>query len=213
MSSRLLQEVKCPCGEEFEAELWSSVNVAQDPELKDELLAGQLNVANCPTCKTMVYAERFVLYHDPSAELMAFIYPAGYGEEEEKWRDKTREDFAAAQNLIESDQRLAYPPVTLFGMDTMVELLRKEQEAFDQAAIVESLAVPLDFQARRLTPSLARKWALPPVLPLAGPADDEQSLRFRRGLDRVVQANDRLTVYAELRKQLDSLDLAGLWKQ
>lgn len=213
MSSRLLQDVRCPCGEDFESELWSSVNVSQEPELKEEILAGQLNVVNCPTCKTMVYAERFVLYHDPSNELMAFVYPAGYDKEEEKWRDKTREDFAAAQNLIESGQRLAYPPVTLFGMDTLVELLRKEQESFDQAAIVESLAGPLDFQSRRLPPSLARKWSLPPVLPLAGPADDGADVRFKRGLERVIKANDRLTVYAELRDQLDSMNLSGLWKQ
>jgi hypothetical protein len=215
VSNRLLQDITCPCGEQFESELWSSVNVKEAPELRDEILAGQLNVVNCSICKRFVYAERFVLYHDPAAELMAFVYPADAGSEAQKWREKTREDFAAAQEVIPDRDRLPYSPLTLFGMDELVAILVKEQEMQDQAEVLKTLAASLGVEVRSLRKSAARSAGIPSVLPLTAASERDALDRLGQGVERLVIANDRLTVYAALkeklaRRELDASVLSGL---
>ena len=34
-------EIKCDCGEKFEAEVWKAVNIFDDPDLKEVVLSGQ----------------------------------------------------------------------------------------------------------------------------------------------------------------------------
>jgi hypothetical protein len=125
--SALTQDVKCPCGEEFEAELFAAVNAQREPELKDAVLAGQLNVVECSMCRRLIYAERFVLYHDPAAELLAFVYPADFQAEEARWKAKTEEDFAAAASAQKPEERLPYRPMTLFGLDALAARLSKDR--------------------------------------------------------------------------------------
>ena len=48
-------EIKCNCGETFEAEVWKAVNVFDDPDLKDVILSGRFNTVECPHCKKVFY--------------------------------------------------------------------------------------------------------------------------------------------------------------
>ena len=75
MSTAKLEQIRCPCGEGFEADLYNSINAEDDPDLKESLVCGEINVVCCPKCSQIFYAEHFVLYHDPSVELIAFVYP------------------------------------------------------------------------------------------------------------------------------------------
>lgn len=211
MSHSVEQTVRCPCGEEFEALLWSSVNTQQDPELREEILAGQLNVAKCVMCSRMVYAERFLLFHDPSLELMVFVYPKSYESEKEKWARKTAVDFKAAQEPLSAAERLAYPPVTAFGLDQLVLLLNDEQEKLDEGEILESLSKSIAVEVRRLKPALARARGVPARLPLARGAGSPDE-RLRRGLSTLLGANDRLAVYARVLSDVKAgkLNLAGV---
>jgi len=206
MSSTLTQDVRCACGEEFEANLWSSLNAKEAPALKEELLSGQLNVVPCPRCKSFVYAERFFLYHDPDAELMVFVYPADHAAAADRWREKTKDDYAAAQSALPPEERFPYAPFPLFGMDQLVELLQKEENRNDEAHIAEALAPTLGIEIRRLKPAAARAQDLPPVLPLSGAGSVGD--RLRQGAARLVEANDRLAAYAALRDRLSKNDAA-----
>jgi hypothetical protein len=202
MTSSLQQEVRCACGEEFQAHLYGSVDAEADPALREGILSGQLNVVPCPGCARMVYAERFILYHEPSNELMVFVYPFDYRSERVKWERKTLADFDAAQASLPDGRKIAYPPVSAFGLDELVRRLEREQEERDQGEILEALAPSLSLDVRALRPSDARRRGLPARLPLAAPAGDGESGRVRRGLEALLRVNDRLTVYAELMREL-----------
>src|SRR5687767_14984980 len=95
-------------------EEWSLVNVKLDPELKDLLLGGELNMGECEACGKMFYAEHFLLYHDPDAQLMAFVYPLSDEAKRSELEKKTQDDFQASQALAVDAERLDYEPLTLF---------------------------------------------------------------------------------------------------
>lgn len=211
MSFSSEQDVRCPCGEEFEARLWSAVNAQDDPPLREEILAGQLNVVRCPICSQMLYAERFLLYHDPAQELMAFVYPKQYETEKDKWRQKTGHDFAATQQALPPEQKLRYDPLSLFGMDELVDLLTREQDHLDEGDVLDGLAASLKLEVRRVHPALARQQGVPSRLPLSR-GGGSAAERLREGLKVLAAANDRLRTYTELlrRVEQEGLDLSSL---
>ncbi len=51
MSSMMPCPLQCPhCGNEQKLEIWESINVTLDPEVKAKLLAGKINVFICDKC-------------------------------------------------------------------------------------------------------------------------------------------------------------------
>ena len=55
----------CPgCGMQLQAELWESVNVTVDPDLRVRLFRRELNVVHCVTCDSSVALPVPLLYHD-----------------------------------------------------------------------------------------------------------------------------------------------------
>jgi len=141
MSFTNYDQVKCPCGHIFEVELYSSINVQQDPELREKILAGELNVVVCPECSMPFYAERFVLYLDPSAELIAFVYPALFVSDRPCWEKKMFEDFENAQKELPDfffkEQKFSYTPVIFFGLDNLVEVLITGEEKTGKKVLSE----------------------------------------------------------------------------
>ncbi len=68
--------VNCPnCGTPFPAQLFTIVDVGQDPVLKNVLLAGQLNVASCPRCGAGGALTTPLLYHDPENKFLGVYVP------------------------------------------------------------------------------------------------------------------------------------------
>ncbi|HOW28010.1 MAG TPA: CpXC domain-containing protein [Elusimicrobiota bacterium] len=202
MSFSSQKTVKCPCGEEFDAVLWDSVNADRTPELRESLLAGMLNVVACPRCGQYVYAEKFLLYHEPHSELLAFVYPSASLAEKEKWEKQTVTDFQKSQDASPEEEKIKYPPVIFFGLDTLVSLLSKEQEEQDQGEIAASLAVSAGIKIARLSPSLARRSGVPAILPYVSHERKSPSQQILEGLHRIVKANDRLSVYLQWKDDL-----------
>ncbi len=76
MSVREPVEAKCPaCGEETQVTVWRSINVAQDPEAKEMLLAGSVNVFRCPKCGYESLLDIDLLYHDMEKRFCVQYYP------------------------------------------------------------------------------------------------------------------------------------------
>ncbi|MCB0236055.1 MAG: CpXC domain-containing protein, partial [Anaerolineae bacterium] len=59
----------------FPAQLFTIVDVGQDPVLKNVLLAGQLNVASCPRCGAGGALTTPLLYHDPEHQFLGVYVP------------------------------------------------------------------------------------------------------------------------------------------
>lgn len=64
----------CPvCGKTGDADLYSSVNVHENPELKEKVSSGELFVWTCPECGHKSVLRYPVLYHDPDEKVMVWL--------------------------------------------------------------------------------------------------------------------------------------------
>jgi hypothetical protein len=70
-------EINCPnCQTRFPVQLYNVVDVTQQPELKQQLLSGQLNLAVCTNCGTATMLSTPLIYHDLEKQLcLVFIPP------------------------------------------------------------------------------------------------------------------------------------------
>lgn len=69
-------QVTCPqCNQPFTAQIESVIDVGEQPDLKEQLLRGQLNVAQCPHCGAAGAIGAPLLYHDPDKELALVLMP------------------------------------------------------------------------------------------------------------------------------------------
>jgi hypothetical protein len=203
MSFLIEQEIECPsCKFPNRVEVWSVVNVKEDPELKDILLGGEMNMAECESCKHVFYAEHFIIYHESDRELMAFVYPFNHRDDAARWKEKTAVDFAGYQENAGKDGALTYPPVTLFGLDELVQLVQNEEEIQMQGDIVKALANEHGFEIKMLGAARARELKLPTVLPLSEGADLRE--RVRLGLENLLRINERLFIYRNLLNEMNN---------
>lgn len=68
--------INCPnCGTPYPVQVFSIVDVGQDPVLKSALLSGQLNVAMCPRCGDGGPLTTPLLYHDPAHDFLGIFVP------------------------------------------------------------------------------------------------------------------------------------------
>lgn len=65
------------CGAKSEIKIYRSINIAENPELKDKVKDGSLFLWNCPECGKSNLARYESLYHDPQAKLMVWLLPGG----------------------------------------------------------------------------------------------------------------------------------------
>lgn len=77
MSERKPYEIKCPkCGEKQQAELYESLNVGKEPELRDLLMANKINEVTCTGCGFSFRVDKPLIYIDQDHELLIFLIPA-----------------------------------------------------------------------------------------------------------------------------------------
>jgi len=65
------------CGSQDEITVYRSINVADDPELKEKVKDGSAFVWQCPHCGQANLAKYESLYHDPERKLMVWLIPTG----------------------------------------------------------------------------------------------------------------------------------------
>jgi hypothetical protein len=69
-------QLNCPnCSTPMRAQVFTLVDVGMQPELKNYLLAGQLNMAVCPNCGTPAMIAAPLIYHDPAKQLFLVHFP------------------------------------------------------------------------------------------------------------------------------------------
>ena len=73
-------QLTCPaCQSPFVGEVHQIVDVGLHPEMKQMLLTGNLNVAQCPACGTTTRVSTPFLYHDPEHEHFLVYVPMEMG--------------------------------------------------------------------------------------------------------------------------------------
>ncbi|MDK2975541.1 MAG: hypothetical protein PWP06_16 [Candidatus Marinimicrobia bacterium] len=66
----------CPeCGAESPYDVWQSINTAEEPQAREEVLKGKINLFECPKCGTRSTVPSSLLYHDPDRKIIVQYYP------------------------------------------------------------------------------------------------------------------------------------------
>ena len=76
MSQVRKEIIECPhCHQEGEFDLWTSVNVGLDPELREKIFSDELFMYHCPHCGKVTGIPAGTLYHDmtPSSQMILSI--------------------------------------------------------------------------------------------------------------------------------------------
>jgi hypothetical protein len=90
MSKSKTYHIKCPsCGVQQDVELYESVNVGTDPDLKQALLENRLNRVDCIDCDASFRVDMPLLYSDPKHNILIHWIP----ETTELDKEQIIEDF------------------------------------------------------------------------------------------------------------------------
>jgi hypothetical protein len=191
--------ITCPdCGEEYKGVVWTAVHAAHDPELKDILLGGELNLLMCPQCSHVAYQDHFVLYQDPAAEVVAYIYPLSQQNDEEFLRATTLANYKEAQAVYKPQDRKDYDPLLVFGLKTFVDMMQAEEARAEQSQVAEALCKENEIPYVLLRPSEARRLRTMRVLPTAKVSAKPSRADVLAGLEKLLTINPTLDLYSKL---------------
>lgn len=78
MSTSVTKTVSCPnCGVPHDMEIFTSINAADNPELKERILNEDLFDFRCERCGYTCQITYPLVYHDPTAGFMVIMYAQG----------------------------------------------------------------------------------------------------------------------------------------
>jgi len=123
MSIESEYSLTCSCGRMFYADLYDTVNVTAEPELRASIMERRLNVVECPRCHQRCYVDKPFLYHDMERELLLYIYPVACASQEAGLRD----EIAGCVRSMAHQKVLRRKTIgVLFGVDRLVDLLSQQ---------------------------------------------------------------------------------------
>lgn len=130
----------CPCGTNFAATIYQSVNVTLEPQLLYRLLYGTLNVGVCPNCGRHVGTAQPFVYHDMKRSLFAYVLPSADVPEEtrEALLNELRRVYTLA---VEQSERMAHPRSQ--RSEQPQPTVRRRTPSEDLAASIEPDAPPM----------------------------------------------------------------------
>ena len=200
----MLSQISCPnCGTPYSAEVHQIIDVGRQPELKQMLLSGQLNVAVCPSCGAGGQLTSALLYHDPAHELFMMYIP-----QEMQMDQMQQQQYIGrlTREVLENtpqEQRRGYmlmQPMTVLTMQSfmekvletegitkeMIERQRKQVELLNTLAEADSDVVDYLIQER------------------AGEIDETFFAMLKSYIERAVQMddNDQLLPLVNLQAKL-----------
>ncbi|MBC8206578.1 MAG: CpXC domain-containing protein [Kiritimatiellales bacterium] len=126
MSAQKTYSIRCPqCNHTQNAELYESINVAQQPELKKALFENRLNRVVCEACKASFRLDKPLLYHDPDRNILIHWMPDNAVSRDEILDefDKSMEELRAAlpEGMEPPRVRLVFDRVELVELIFIIE--------------------------------------------------------------------------------------------
>ncbi len=117
-------QITCPaCRSQFIGELFQIVDIGRQPELKDMLLSGYLNVVQCPTCGAVTQVGTPLLYHDPEHELFMVHVPLEMNLSHQEQQQVIGQLVRRAMDSLPPEQRRGYmlQPQTVISFQSLME--------------------------------------------------------------------------------------------
>ncbi len=70
------QTIKCPeCGNSQDVVLCDSLNVDLNPDIREKLFSGEINVFKCNSCEFEAFINKPLLYHDMTRQYCVQYFP------------------------------------------------------------------------------------------------------------------------------------------
>jgi hypothetical protein len=127
MTLRQQRDVECPnCGHHQNATMWASVNVTQNPELRNRILERDLTAFHCEECAYSAELAYDMLYHDMERRLLVWLVPNG-----EMPDDDASGVFGKLGDLGGNPYRLRI----VDSMNGLIEKVRTEEAGLDDRVV------------------------------------------------------------------------------
>ncbi|MBC8077778.1 MAG: CpXC domain-containing protein, partial [Chloroflexales bacterium] len=193
-------QITCPnCRTSFRTGIYSLVDAGEQPELKQALLAGQLNLAICPNCGVASALGAPLVYHDAAKQLCFVYFP-----QELRARPEEQERFVGdvTNFLIKS-----------LPADAPRGYLLKPRRFISQASLIEAI-FESDGISKEMLDAQRQRVAL--IAEFAQAMEDEPELarlaeQHRAALDYEFFAT--LTAFADANAQQGRMDGATMLAQ
>jgi hypothetical protein len=117
-------QITCPaCQTPYAADVHQIVDVGQNPELKEALISGYLNAAQCPSCGTVTQISGPILYHDPEHELFMMHVPVEMAMSSPDQEQLIGKMIQQAMDSLPPSERRGYmfQPQMILSMQTFME--------------------------------------------------------------------------------------------
>ena len=117
-------QITCPnCGTPYVADIHQVIDAARQPQLKEMLLSGQLNVAVCPNCGAGGRIATPLLYHDPDHDLFMVHVPQEMNLDQVRREELIGRMVQQVINQTPMEKRRGYmlQPQTMLTMQSFME--------------------------------------------------------------------------------------------
>lgn len=117
-------QLTCPaCNTPFVGEITQVIDVGLQPELKQMLLTGALNVVRCPACGASTRVSTPIIYHDPEHEHFMVHVPMEIGMGHNEQEKVIGQLIQRAMDQLPPEQRRGYmfQPQTILSQQTLIE--------------------------------------------------------------------------------------------
>ena len=135
---RVMHDLGCACGRHFRRPLFRALDVTAQPGLRYALLAGVLNVAQCPSCERVTTIDLPFLYDDEAHGHLFQVYPEGSEEESPESDTDTVRAVADAMRgrTVAAELEGTRRPAVMNGVEPLVELITAELSEDEQPGSV-----------------------------------------------------------------------------
>ncbi len=119
-------QVTCPqCNRNFVVSIQTIIDVGEEPELKEKLLRGELNYAECPECGAGGVISTPLLYHDPEKELLISFIPPQLDMSADEREELTGRLINSVMNNLPEEERKGYffQPKTALSLESFYDMI------------------------------------------------------------------------------------------
>ncbi len=151
--------------EAFDVEYWSVISADKDPDLKTAALGGELNLVQCPECGSFFHHDGDLIYFDAPLELLVFVFAEKSRAQEKELLTRMQQDYQIIKTTLLKELHMDYPPLSVFGLESLKNILQKEEENSFESEAVAACSAAEGFEVVRLKPSYAREHHFPYYVP------------------------------------------------
>jgi hypothetical protein len=135
MAQMKSHKLNCPeCGHTQETVVWSSLNVGLDPDLREKLFNGEINVFLCEKWGNRALINTSLLYHDMHRQYCVQYYPAQAIEDAEFFKSFTKDGKLNIEGLSKVMGKISHyflEPHLVFDRDEMIRYIRFRDKLHD----------------------------------------------------------------------------------